>query len=115
MRRSTITFAVLLVLLFVVVSTISFIVASMCYYEKDWEEVDSHHAGVSEIGMVGEMEKTSHGIISSRFHGNYERDGQSVILSEDGNYYVVTSGYVLTNGVRIDAREEDSITVYDLK
>ena len=58
---------------------------------------------------------SSHKLILTSFEGEYEKDGQTVVVSENGEQYIVEDGYVLTGGLRVDATQDSKISVYELE
>ena len=103
----------LLVALVVIITAIVVIISMM----QEPLETQKHVSNetLSSIGTMGNqsVERSSSSIISTRFYGEYDKNGQTVVLSKNGEYYVVEDGYVLTSGVHIDARDEENVQVYE--
>lgn len=98
----------------VVVLTAVVVVISMMQTGSSLER-SNLNSTLSSIGspQTHNVSGSSSSIISTRFHGEYDKNGQTVVLSKDGEYYVVEDGYVLTSGVHIDARDEQSVRIYE--
>lgn len=103
-----------LLIALVIVITAMVVIISMMQEPLETQKQVSNEA-LSSIGTQGNqsVERSSSTIISTRFYGEYDKNGQTVVLSKDGEYYVVEEGYVLTSGVHIDARDNENVRVYE--
>ena len=103
----------LLVALVVVLTAIVIVVSMMG--SDSQVKGSSLNSTLSSFGssQAHNLSSSSSSIISTRFYGEYDKNGQTVVLSKNGEYYVVEDGYVLTSGVHIDARDEENVQVYE--
>ena len=110
MKKFNTLFTALLVVLFVVVAAISFMVT---YEEEKNYKHSSKAVEISSNTVLIDNEKPTNIIVSS-YSGEYVKNKQNVVLGKDGNYYIVSDGYVLTNKLHIDASNKEKIVVHDL-
>lgn len=103
----------LLIALFIVIGA-SGIIIYMGGEEKSTQNLNKKDSS-QVINTSSEKVQLQSQIISSDFWGEYEKSDQNVVVDSSGEYYIVEDGFVLVDNLRIDATNENSLDVYELK